>query len=259
MRAAAGVFQYAAARGGAADTAGGKCAGVCAAGARKAATGTGSCYASHVLERVGPRLKQRAARRTCTVSLQLDENIAHQEFTTDQAVVEQILFNLVDNAAKYAREATDRRIHVETGGNGKYVNLTVRDHGPGIKNGMWSRPMQPFGKVRRNRPSRRRAWGWDWRCAGDWRDNWVGGWRLRIRRWWCGAVVVFADRMKPGIGARSASTSPHFNHPCSRCGLRTRRRCFDLPCRWRWRYILILNLMLNAFAIFSLSRKRMRS
>jgi signal transduction histidine kinase len=99
-----------------------------------------------LLERVGPRLKQRAAQAGMQCELQLDGNAAHQEFTTDQAVVEQILFNLVDNAAKYAREATDRRIHVEANRNGQFVHLVVRDHGPGIKDGLWSRPMQPFGK-----------------------------------------------------------------------------------------------------------------
>jgi signal transduction histidine kinase len=99
-----------------------------------------------LLDRVGPRLKQRAAQAGMQCDLQPDKNAAHQEFTTDQAVVEQILFNLVDNAAKYAREADDRRIHVEANRNGKYLHLVVRDHGPGMKNGMWSRPMQPFGK-----------------------------------------------------------------------------------------------------------------
>jgi K+-sensing histidine kinase KdpD len=78
--------------------------------------------------------------------LHLDKQAAEQAFTTDQAVVEQILFNLVDNAAKYAREAADRRIHVEANRNGQFVKLVVRDHGPGMKNGMWSREMQPFGK-----------------------------------------------------------------------------------------------------------------
>jgi signal transduction histidine kinase len=99
-----------------------------------------------LVNRVGPRLKQRAAQAGMQCELQLDGNAAHQEFTTDQAVVEQILFNLVDNAAKYAREAEDRRIHVDANRNGKFVKLVVRDHGPGIKNGLWSRPMQPFGK-----------------------------------------------------------------------------------------------------------------
>jgi signal transduction histidine kinase len=99
-----------------------------------------------LLDRLGPRRPQRAAPADMQCELQLDGNAAHQQFTTDQAVVEQILFNLVDNAAKYAREATDRRIHVETNRNGKFVRLVVRDHGPGIKDGLWSRRMQPFGK-----------------------------------------------------------------------------------------------------------------
>ncbi len=102
-----------------------------------------------LLERVGPRLKQRAAQAgmECIIDLSLPKGEGFkEEFTTDQAVVEQILFNLVDNAAKYAREATDRRIHVEANRNGQSIKLVVRDHGPGMTNGIWSRPMQPFGK-----------------------------------------------------------------------------------------------------------------
>ena len=141
-----------------------------------------------LLDRVGPRLKQRAAQAgmECVIelageqdvdravdesgasrrvlapdrdveltdSLDLDRkrgrgrpgSLGSCEFTTDQAVVEQILFNLVDNASKYAREAADRRIHVGASCNGKGVMLSVRDHGPGMKNGLWSRPVQPFAK-----------------------------------------------------------------------------------------------------------------
>jgi signal transduction histidine kinase len=99
-----------------------------------------------LLERVGPRLKQRAAQADMQCEFQLDEGSAHQEFTTDQGVVEQILFNLVDNAAKYARDAADRRIHVGANRNGHCMRLVVRDHGPGIEQHGWSRHMQPFGK-----------------------------------------------------------------------------------------------------------------
>src|SRR5690606_22596776 len=70
-----------------------------------------------------------------------------QPFTTDAAVVEQILFNLVDNASKYARSAVDRRIHVEAGRDGTQVRIAVRDHGPGIDERPWSRRMRPFGKT----------------------------------------------------------------------------------------------------------------
>ena len=56
-RAPAGVLRHAAARGGAADAAGGERAGVCAAGARPEAAGDRARHASgDLLERIGPRL-----------------------------------------------------------------------------------------------------------------------------------------------------------------------------------------------------------
>jgi signal transduction histidine kinase len=78
--------------------------------------------------------------------LRIDENAARKELLTDQSVVEQILFNLVDNAAKYAREATDKQIHVEASGNAAWLWFVVRDHGPGIQQRSFGRRMQPFGK-----------------------------------------------------------------------------------------------------------------
>ncbi len=98
-----------------------------------------------LLERIGPRLAHRASQADMRCDVQVDTDAA-QEFTTDQSVVEQILFNLVDNAAKYAREASDRQIHVEANHNGQWVRLVVRDHGPGIEQHPWSRQMQAFGK-----------------------------------------------------------------------------------------------------------------
>jgi signal transduction histidine kinase len=77
--------------------------------------------------------------------VELNKKTATQAFTTDLAVVEQILFNLVDNAAKYARGASDRRIHVEANHKGAYVSFIVRDHGPGIGDGAAER-LQPFEK-----------------------------------------------------------------------------------------------------------------
>jgi len=126
-----------------------------------------------VLERVRTRLEQRAAQAgmECVItfnSLPLPPGEGRgegvlkaskapspcplpkgegldQTFTTDLAVVEQILFNLVDNAAKYARTATDRRIHVEANHQDKFVTFAVRDHGPGI-GGATAERSQPFEK-----------------------------------------------------------------------------------------------------------------
>jgi signal transduction histidine kinase len=99
-----------------------------------------------LLERVGPRLAHRAAQADMKCDLQLESHAAEQEFTTDQSVVEQILFNLVDNAAKYAREADVRQIHVIASRNGEWINLEVRDHGPGIEQQPWGRAPRAFGK-----------------------------------------------------------------------------------------------------------------
>lgn len=99
-----------------------------------------------LLDRVGPRLTARAAQAGMQCDLRLEVHSAEQEFVTDQSVVEQILFNLVDNAAKYARGAEDRRIHVEANHNGEWVKLVVRDHGPGIEQRPWGRGPRAFGK-----------------------------------------------------------------------------------------------------------------
>ena len=109
--------------------------------------------------------------------VELNKKTAVQEFTTDLAVVEQILFNLVDNAAKYARNATDRRIHVEANRNGQYVKLIVRDHGPGIGHGKSERHAAVREECAGIGRSRLRAWGWGWHCVGDLRGSWVGGWK----------------------------------------------------------------------------------
>jgi K+-sensing histidine kinase KdpD len=74
----------------------------------------------------------------------MDRQVANVSITTDQSVVEQILFNLVDNAAKYARTATDRRIHVTVTGDGGQIAFTVSDHGPGFKHGAGR--LRPFAK-----------------------------------------------------------------------------------------------------------------
>jgi signal transduction histidine kinase len=65
---------------------------------------------------------------------------------TDLAAVEQILFNLVDNACKYAVGAADRRIHLEVSATDKHAILSIRDHGPGIDAKASRRLFQPFSK-----------------------------------------------------------------------------------------------------------------
>ena len=68
------------------------------------------------------------------------------EVDVDVGVVEQILFNLVDNAAKYAPGGPDeRRLHLEAlPERGKWALLRVRDHGRGIGADVERRLFEPF-------------------------------------------------------------------------------------------------------------------
>jgi K+-sensing histidine kinase KdpD len=63
------------------------------------------------------------------------------------AAVEQILFNLVDNACKYAAPtATEKKLHLEALPDGKFAMLRVRDHGQGISAEGARRLFRPFSK-----------------------------------------------------------------------------------------------------------------
>jgi signal transduction histidine kinase len=64
----------------------------------------------------------------------------------DPGAIEQILFNLVDNAAKYATSTHDPCVEVTAGRTGTHAIIRVRDHGPGIALVESRRLFQPFSK-----------------------------------------------------------------------------------------------------------------
>jgi len=64
----------------------------------------------------------------------------------DPAAVEQVLFNLVDNACKYAAGAEDRRIHLAADARGGRAAISVCDHGAGISAAEARRLFRPFSK-----------------------------------------------------------------------------------------------------------------
>jgi signal transduction histidine kinase len=69
---------------------------------------------------------------------------------TDADAVGQVLFNLVDNAAKYARGGTPPRIELSGRVSGRRVVLRVRDFGPGIDPATSRRIFAPFDRGARN-------------------------------------------------------------------------------------------------------------
>ncbi len=66
------------------------------------------------------------------------------QIPVDADAIHQILRNLLDNAEKYTRRATDRRIEVRLSSRGKGVRLSVVDHGPGVVPGLERKLFRPF-------------------------------------------------------------------------------------------------------------------
>lgn len=62
----------------------------------------------------------------------------------DRDALVQVIFNLVDNAVKYARDAEDRRVVLRAEAAGDGVALVVRDHGPGVPARQLRQVFEPF-------------------------------------------------------------------------------------------------------------------
>ena len=100
-----------------------------------------------LLERILPRLEQRADDCKMTILIHATDADRKTQLHVDAAAVEQILFNLVDNACKYAApRAVQPVIHVEAATSGKCAMLSVRDHGGGISRSERRRIFHPFHK-----------------------------------------------------------------------------------------------------------------
>jgi len=103
--------------------------------------------ATDLLERGCERLSQRAALAGMKVKIEVAEDLAELAVKTDASVVEQILFNLVDNACKYA--AFDPSVLVQAAREGGRLLLRVKDHGPGIARADRKKLFRPFHKSAR--------------------------------------------------------------------------------------------------------------
>lgn len=90
-------------------------------------------------------MEDRLAARAAEAGMELYAAVADPEAVVqaDPSAVEQILFNLVDNACKYAAGGTSPRIELSAAADGRCVLIRVRDHGPGFSAPAW-RLVRPF-------------------------------------------------------------------------------------------------------------------
>ncbi|MGD9418537.1 MAG: sensor histidine kinase [Verrucomicrobiota bacterium JB025] len=99
-----------------------------------------------LLESFRDRLTSRLASANLTLDMRTDDPTPVR---ADTAAVEHILFNLIDNAAKYAANSTPPAVEIRTRSAGKHLAISVRDHGPGITDDDRSRIFRPFHKSAR--------------------------------------------------------------------------------------------------------------
>ncbi|MEM7599858.1 MAG: HAMP domain-containing sensor histidine kinase [Verrucomicrobiota bacterium] len=100
-----------------------------------------------LVARLRPRLEDRCRQGSLNLTIKRHDDLSEASLETDEMVVEQILFNLVDNADKYAASHSQpREIQWEIAHIRNTWRLTVRDFGPGLSPVAMQTLFQPFCK-----------------------------------------------------------------------------------------------------------------
>jgi len=102
-----------------------------------------------LLASLTPSLTRQAER--CGMDLAIEnDNPDSAPLEVDTEAIGQILGNLVDNAAKYARNGAALRVRLEASVRSGTLSLRVRDHGPGVPAEQSRAIFEPFDRGGRN-------------------------------------------------------------------------------------------------------------
>ena len=93
------------------------------------------------------RLTSRAEQAGMSLVMEIAPSTAERNVQVNVAAIEQILFNLVDNACKYAASADDKRICVTVASDDNEATIRVRDFGPGVDASFAGRLFTAFSKT----------------------------------------------------------------------------------------------------------------
>lgn len=96
-----------------------------------------------LLESMRERFEERLAGAGLALRIEVE---GEPRASADPAAIEHILFNLVDNAAKYAAGSRPAEVRLEARAADGCVILEVADHGPGIPRGERQRVFRAFHK-----------------------------------------------------------------------------------------------------------------
>lgn len=97
--------------------------------------------ANAVLDRISPRLAAAGMDSQLSVAEELQE----ESVTADMTAVEQILYNLADNAAKYA-QAEGSILKLELRREKRFLMIRVQDEGKGISDSLRGKLFRPFSR-----------------------------------------------------------------------------------------------------------------
>lgn len=92
------------------------------------------------------RLEDRSTQAGFTLTISVPEDVGTSLAKADASIVEQILFNLVDNACKYAAAADDKTLALSATLDRDVVVIRLCDRGPGISPRGQKLLFQPFRK-----------------------------------------------------------------------------------------------------------------
>ena len=103
-----------------------------------------------LIGRMQERLETRCAEAQLELAIELPPTLETARVHVDASAVEQIVFNLIDNAAKYAPSTDDAIVSLAVNQVGTRVELHVRDRGPGVPPRERRRIFEPFAKSSRH-------------------------------------------------------------------------------------------------------------
>ena len=98
-----------------------------------------------VLEEAASKLRPHVERQGFSLRVDAEPGLPAVRFDRDALL--QVLFNLVDNAMKYARPAELAEVVLEARGGDHQVLVGVRDFGPGVDRRHLARIFEPFYRV----------------------------------------------------------------------------------------------------------------
>jgi len=100
---------------------------------------------AEAIREAAEKLRAHVERAGFRLALDLDAGLPAVQFDRDG--VTQLLFNLVDNALKYARHAETREIEIGLRLENGRIELRVRDFGPGVPDDQLRRVFEPFYRI----------------------------------------------------------------------------------------------------------------